>query len=216
MEEAFTMRRFILFLSTMAVLMGCATVVPPPTGSGSSLIIGELKVDVSGVGNSPNGASGWVYTDLPSAAALIVYNKSTRKTYEIRTVTPGDFFILANAEAGTYKLLELWAQVKTDNTYVTITSKFYKDFTFEVKPGRVTNLGDNKWDFTFNLTRSENSNGFVFNSDFPAAERALALVTSQWRGYEIDQASFSGETAAKPEAVPLQPRDNPNKILLIH
>lgn len=210
------MRGQVLGLFAVAALAGCASMAPPPAGSDSSMILGRLKVEVSGMGTATNGASGWVDTEWPYAAALVVYNETNGRTYEIRTATPGDSFALANAEPGTYQLRELWAQVKTDDAYVTIRSSFYKDLAFEVKPGRLANLGVNSWKFSYDLTRAVSSNSFVLNADYPAAEQAQAGVDAQWTG-RADETSFAGEAKANPSAVALQPRGTSNgQIIVVH
>ena len=108
---------------------------------------------MSGVGTATNGADGTLYTDQAYAAALFIRNETSGRTYEVRTDTPGDLFLLGNAEPGRYSLLELWAQVKTDNDYITIRSDFYKSPAFDVAPGHVANLGVNTWNFSYDLTR---------------------------------------------------------------
>jgi hypothetical protein len=205
------MRSSLLCVFAVAVLLGCATMVPAPAGSDSSVIVGELRANVSGMGTATNGASGWITTEQPLAAALILHNEASGKDYEIRTRTPGKFFILANAEPGRYSLLGLWAQVNTDNACVTVTSHFYKALEFEVKPGSVVNLGVNDWRFSFDLTRSASANSFVLNADFPAVEKAFSMsdARSQWKGYQDDHTVFAGETSARPSAEALPPR-NPN------
>jgi len=177
------------------------------------MIVGKLNVDVSGTGISNTGSSGWVRTDRPSAAALILRNETSGKDYEIRAAFPDGFFALANAQPGHYRLLELWAQVKTDDSYVTITSRFYKDIAFDLGPGRVANLGVNDWNFSYDLSHSASANDFVLNSDFPAVEQALHRFDahSQWTGYRSDQVAFSGEASAKPQAEALPPRDSNNQ-----
>jgi hypothetical protein len=209
------MRGLSLALLIAVLLTACATVAPPPSGGDSSLVVGRLKVEVSGVGTATNGSDGFVYTDQAAGAAVIVQNETSGKTYEIRTATPSDFFLLANAEPGTYRLLKLWALIKTGNSYVNIASTFYKNVAFEVKPGRVANLGVTTWKFSFDLTRSVSSTSFAFNADFPAAEKALSHADPRWSGREIDQMVFSGETAAHPSADALQPRNTGNGQMLM-
>ena len=131
------MRRQILGLFAVALLAGCETMAPHPAGNDSAMIVGRLKVEVSGMGTATNGASGWVDTELPSSAALIVYNRQAAgPTRSVRRL-PANSFMLANAEPGSYRLRELWARVQDGDAYVTLTSSFYKELSFEVKPGPV-------------------------------------------------------------------------------
>ena len=211
------MRSFILVLFSVAVLGGCATMLPAPVRDDSSLIVGELNVDVSGSGTAHNGAHGFVSTDQPTAAALIFRNDASGKDCEVRTATPDSFFVLANAEPGHYRLLELWAQVATNDSCVTITSNFYKGIAFDVGPGRVANLGVNSWHFSYDLSHSASTNSFVLNSDFPSVEKALRRfdTRSQWTGYQGDQVAFSGEASAKPLAEALPPRGGNGNMIYV-
>ncbi len=202
------MRGLIPVLLAAVALGGCATLTPPAAGTNSSLITGELKLDVSGIGTAPNGADGFLNTNVLYACALIIRNEASGKTYELRTAIPSGFFTLPNAEPGSYRLVQLWAQVKTSNGYVTLTSSFDKSPTFDVLPGHVANLGVNRWDFSFDLTRSASTNSFVFSSDFPGVAAALlqADPRSGWTGLQSDQVAFSREASATPLAIALQPR----------
>ncbi len=210
------MRRVILFLSVAVALAGCQSIASGPAGSDSSLIAGRLKISVSGVGTATNGADGTLYTDQAYAAALFIRNETSGRTYEVRTDTPGDLFLLANAEPGRYSLLELWAQVKTDNDYITIRSDFYKGPAFDVAPGHVANLGVNTWNFSYDLTRGVSTNGFSFNSDFGSVTDALSGldVGPRWAGHAGDQTSFSGDLTAKASAIPLPPRGTSDHVIL--
>jgi hypothetical protein len=211
------MRSVVIFLLSTLVLFGCATTMPAPVGSDSSLIVGELKVDVSGMGMAPDGAHGFVSTDQPSASALILRNETSGKDYEVRPVTSDSFFMLANAEPGHYRLMKLWAQVPTNDSYVTITSDFYKSVSFDVKPGRVANLGVNSWHFSYDLSHSTSDNSFVLGSDFPNVDNALRRVDvlSRWTGYQDEQAAFTGDVTARPSAEALPPRDSKNNQIWI-
>jgi hypothetical protein len=202
------MRGLILALSLAVLLTGCASTTPPPAGGDSSLIVGRLKVEVRGMGIAINGTDGMLNTDQPTGSALVVYNETSGKTYKIYASDSEGLFMLPNAGPGPYRLIELWAQVKTENSYVTISSDFYKDFTFEVKPGSVTNLGVSIWKFSFDLTRSASVDGFVFNGDFPAVEKAFAHMDphSRWTDRRIDQAAFTGDAATHTLAKALMPR----------
>jgi len=204
------MQRLIPAIMAVVLLGGCATLTPPTAGTDSSLIVGALKLDVSGTGMAPNGADGSVNTNVPYAAAVIIQGGTSGNTYELRTDIPSGLFTLANVEPGSYKLVRLWAQVKTSNSYVTITSSFNIGPTFEVTPGKVANLGVSTWNFSYDLTRSVSVNRFAFNSDFPVVAKALTQAdpSSVWNGRASDQVAFSGETAATPLAVALQPRSS--------
>ncbi len=211
--------RIIIFMFSAVVMMSCATMMPAPAGGDSSLIIGKLNVEVNGMGIAPNGAEGWVVADFPSTAAITLRNEADGKDYEIRTATPDGFFMLANAAPGRYRLIELWAQVKAEDAYVTITSDFNKALTFDVEPGRVANLGTNDWYFSYNLTSSASQNRFVLNGNFAAVESAFLRfdASSPWTARKAVQASFSGEASARPMAVALPPRTTGyNRLLLLY
>jgi hypothetical protein len=209
------MRKLLPVLLAAALLGGCVAVPTPPVGSDSSLIMGELTLDASGIGTAPNGADGFLNTNVPYSSAMVVENESSGETFELRTAIPNGFFSLPNAQPGSYKLIKLWAQVKTSNDYITLTSSFGKGPTFQVAPGRVTNLGVTHWTFTFDLTRSVSANSFTFNGDFPAVAAALSGTSSPWAGQQSDQVTFSGEMAATPSVFALPPRGSgSNKILL--
>ncbi len=209
------MRKLLPVIFAVAILGACATTVPLATSTDSSLIVGELKLDVSGTGTAPNGANGFLNTNVPYACALIISNETSGKTYELRTAIPSGFFTLPNAEPGSYKLVRLWAQVQTSNGYITLTSSFDKSPTFDVVPGHTANLGVNQWSFVFDLTRSQSTNSFVFNSDFPGVTEALAQADAKsgWTGLQSDQVAFSGEVSATPQAVALPPRGGFETIL---
>ncbi|HUI72823.1 MAG TPA: hypothetical protein VL354_20035, partial [Spirochaetia bacterium] len=204
------MKRLIPVILAGIFLGGCATLTPPSAGTDSSLIMGTLKLNVSGAGIAPNGADGFLNASVPSAAAVIIQGGTSGNTYEIRADIPSGFFTLANVEPGTYKLMKLWAQMKTSNSYVTITSNFNLGPSFEVAPGKVANLGVSTWNFSYDLGRSVSRNSFAFNSDFPAVATALTQAdpSSVWGGRASDQIAFTGETAATPQAVALQPRSS--------
>ncbi len=210
------MRGLITGVLAAVVLAGCATMTVAPAGSESSMIIGELTLDVSGVGTADNGADGMVNTNVPYASEIDVQSEASGKTYQLRTDLPSGFFSLANAEPGTYSLARLWAQVRTPNSYVTITSSFSRGPTFEVAAGGVTNLGVNHWTFTFDLTWGTSTNAFTFNADYPEAAAALSRAdsTSAWASRPSAQVALSGEIAAVPQAVPLQPRGSAERILI--
>ncbi len=209
------MRGIVLVLLSAAIMVGCATVVPPPAAGDSSIIVGQLKVNISGAGMDPDGAQGFVSSDQPAAAALLVRNEASGKDYEIRTATPDGLFVLANAEPGHYRLLRLWAQVPTNNSTVTITSNFYMGVAFDIAPSRVENLGVNNWRFSYDLSHRQSANSFVLNSDYPAVEKAVGGIEarSHWQGYQADHVAFSGEPSARASAEALPPRDsNTNQI----
>jgi hypothetical protein len=211
------MRRLLPVILAAALLGGCATTTSAPAGADSSLIMGELTLDASGTGTAPNGAYGFLNTNVPENAAMILQNEGNGKIHELRTSIPGGFFVLANAEPGTYKLVELWAQLKGPNSYFTLTSSFFKGPTFEVAPGRIANLGVTHWTFTFDLTRSVSSNSFTFNTDFPGVAAALSRTDSRsaWAGRQSDQVTFSGETNATAAIFALPPRTSAfDRILL--
>ena len=209
------MRKLIPLLCLAMALGGCATVVMPPSGADSSLIVGALRIDVSGIGTATNGADGMLNTDVPYNAAVFLQSEADGRTRELRTDIPSGFFFLANAEPGTYHVVRLWAQVKTSNAYITITSNFDKSPAFEVVPGHVENLGLIRWSFTFDLTRATSTNTFTFNTEFPAVTDALGRTgnPSVWAGRPGDEVKLSGDVAATPQAIPLQPRGS-NRILI--
>jgi uncharacterized protein YceK len=200
------MRKFMLIMCVAAIISGCATIASPASGN-SSLVIGKLDVEVSGMGVAHNQSSGWVRTDNPSSAALWIRNEATGKLYEIRTQKPGDLFMLVNVEPGSYRLVELWAQVRAEDAYVTITSDFTTDVEFEVKPGSVVNFGVNRWKFFYDLTQETSTNTFAFNNDFPSVENAFHRFDphARWLGRKIEATSFSGKVSARPSAEALPP-----------
>ena len=151
------MRKMTLILPFLFAVVGCATVVPPPVGTNSSLIVGELKVEVSGSGMAPDGAHGFVSTDQPRARHSRFAMKTAEKSTSVfdTDVNSTGFFMLPNAEPGRYRLLELWCQVETNDSYVTLTSNFYKSLTFDLEPGRIVNLGLNRWYFAYDLSHCQ-------------------------------------------------------------
>jgi hypothetical protein len=207
--------KLIPVLLVVVALGGCATMVTGPSGGDSSLIAGKLLLEVSGIGTAANGADGMINTNVPYASEIVIRSEASGRTYELRTDIPSGFFSLANAEPGVYRVVELWAQVKTSNDYVTVTSTFDKSPTFEVMPGRVENLGVIRWSFTYDLTWATSTNTFSFNTDFPVVTAVLngrggALA---WTGRASDQVAFSGDVAATPRAVALPPRNSLERLL---
>ena len=199
------MRRLIYLFLGLIVLNGCATVALP-TDKESSIVVGELKLHVSGMGTANNGANGDVNTDFAQSAAVFLQNEASGKTYELRTDIGNGFFSLANAEPGTYKVVGLCAQVNTINAYVTITSSSDKSPHFQLDPFRLVNLGIIRWDFSYDLALSKNTNTFDFNTDYQSVARTLSheVPSNAWADRQSDQVVFSGEIDAKPLVNPVQ------------
>jgi hypothetical protein len=200
------MRRIALWIIAAMVLAGCATLAPP-AGADASLIIGKLKVEVSGMGIATNQSNGWVRTGVPAAAALWIRNRSSGAVYEIRTSPDGSFMLANVVEPGGYSLVELWAQVRAEDAYVTITSDFAPNLDFDVGPGKVVNLGVNSWRFSYDLSQDTSANSFAFNTDFPSVESYFhrADLRSMWAGREVENVSFRGNISASPSAKALPP-----------
>jgi len=199
------MRRLISLFLGLILLNGCATVAPP-TDKESSLVVGQLKLNVSGMGTANNGADGFLNTTIAESAAVFLQNEASGKTYELRTEIGNGFFALANAEPGTYKVVSLWAQVRTTNAYITITSSFDKSPHFQLDPSRLVNLGIIRWDFSYDLALSKNTNTFDFNTDYQSVARTLShkVPSNAWADRQSDQVVFSGEIDAKPLVNPVR------------
>jgi len=211
------MKRFILLLVATALLGGCATMTTPPASTDSALVIGVLRIDASGIGTAPNGANGFLNTNVPENLAVTLQNETTGRVYEVRTEIPSGFFALPNVDPGTYKLVQLWAQLKGTDSYFTLISSFDKPPTFDIAAGHVANLGITRWAFAFDLTRTTSNNSFTFNSDFPNVAAALSRMDAQqgWSGRQADQVSFSGQVTATPAVYALPPRNSAfDRILL--
>jgi hypothetical protein len=199
---------FPFALFAVVLLAGCATLEAPSAGGTSSLLIGQLKLDVSGVGEAPNGASGLINAYYPAGAIITMVNVSDGTRYDAETLSPGNLFSVANLKPGTYKLVEFQCQVQTSNAPIDIATTFNAGPVFEVKDSLVTNLGIVAWHVDFNLSDSVAKASFMqVEGGVARVSHAFALTNreSPWLGYPIESALISGDSEAVSHVKALEP-----------
>ncbi|MGA9133475.1 MAG: hypothetical protein WB384_15865, partial [Candidatus Sulfotelmatobacter sp.] len=187
---------FPLVLIAAAVLGGCATLEAPSSGGTSSLLIGQLKLDVSGVGEAPNGASGLINAYYPAGAIITIVNVSDGTRYDAETLAPGNLFSVANLKSGQYELVEFQCQVQTSNAPINLETTFNTSPVFEVKDGQVTNLGVVLWHVDFDLSDSRALASFTqVGGGDAVVNHAFSLTNreSPWLNYRNESAMISGD-----------------------
>jgi hypothetical protein len=206
-----------LMAITAVALAGCATLDAPRPGLPTTLLIGQLKLDVSGIGHAINGADGTINAYYPAGGIVTVENETSGRQYTFKTVTPANLFTAPFVEPGRYRVLSLWCQIETFNAWITLSSTFTKSPEFEVAEGTIANLGILLWSFRFDLWQSRNTAAFAQPEEGNAwVEKAFgrAYQGSPWLQYPISATPVSGDTELTSSVVPLQPRI-PIRFLLL-
>ncbi len=205
-----TRARALLFASLAgAALAGCATLEPPREGQPATLLTGQLKLDVSGIGHAINGADGTINAYYRAGGVVTVQNEATGTQYMLKTETPANLFARAYVEPGRYRVLSFWCQVETFNAWITLNTVFSKSPEFEVTEGTITNLGILLWKLSFNLWASTNTASFSQPEEGSAwVEKAFTRAHggSPWLGYGFSSAALTGEADFTSSVVPLPPR----------
>jgi hypothetical protein len=199
----------MLLSIAVAALAGCMTLQAPQPDLPATLLVGQLKLDVSGIGHAINGADGTINAYYPAGGIVTVQNEATGTQYMLKTVAPANLYAVPFVEPGRYRILSFWCQVETFNAWITLSTMFRTSPEFEVSEGGITNLGILLWKFRFDLWASTNTASFSQPEGGDAwVEKAFtrAHEGSPWLRYPIASAPVTGEADFTSSVVPLQPR----------
>ncbi len=196
-----------------ALLAGCATLEAPSSGRASTLLVGRVTLDASGVGWAENGAEGLLNADYTIGAVMAIANVTDGTRYEAKTLTPGFLFTVPNIRPGQYKVLEFSCQVQSFNAPINLDTKLGEGAVFEVKEGQITNLGVILWRVDFDLSSSLTKATFaqVKGGDAIVGQAfSRSYADSPWLSYPSESVVISGNVKNTSDASPMEPKILPN------
>jgi hypothetical protein len=192
----------LALLALVLALAGCMSIPEPVSGGNTSMVIGQLKLEVSGVGSAPNGSYGVINAVLNSGSVLTLASVTGGKKFELKTTTADGMFTMPNAEPGEYILVKLRHRIRTSNAFIDIESDYTDGPEIDVSERHIVDMGIIHWSFRYDLVAGTSSNTVTFEDSNPAVLSAFAQLypKSAWLRYETSPAGISGQKAAAPDS----------------
>jgi len=136
-----TLRRLLPLVGIAALVAGCATLPPPPSGS-ETLLVGRVALTVTNGGSYGEPA---VDGSHVAGVYLSVRNLTTGKTFHAESQSPDGRFYFANLAPGRYVLTKLFYYNSFYNQSAKPVFSANLDYSFEVAARSVNNLGEIDW-----------------------------------------------------------------------